>query len=259
MRFVRFVAILAGALALLCLVPFTAAADNTTCDNATWITPDGSVLEGTFAAQEFRWFRFTGKTDRSYALMNEFPNPDGTTGGGITPPEGPCGSTVVAAGGTVTSTTFQEPTAYANTAPGRYSIKVAANQTVYFGIFGPAAGMQYRIRVEDTTQINTFFSTYSGFNTFYRFTNTTNQSVSVTLKLVSDAGTVVASETFTVSANRAAPTRNTSAADLNVPANTAGFAVITHLGTPGAIAADAFLSGTGGVLPLRIVNARQPR
>ena len=78
-----------------------------------------------------------------------------------------------------------------------------------------------------------------------------------------DAGTIVVNDTFTVAANSTAPTRNTGPSDYNVPDNTAGQAIITYDGTPGAIQVDGF-SGNFSVnppivLPIKIVPARQQR
>jgi hypothetical protein len=243
----------AAVCAAVLVVPSAARADNTTCANATWIVPDGSVIELTFPSNDQRWYRFAARADRSYAIMTENPNPDGTITGGMIAAEAPCGTAHP-----VFSTSFMEPTAYSGTAPSRRSLVPTATQDIFIGVIG-STGNQFRIRVEDTTQVNTFFSTFSGFETFYRFANTTNSSVTYTLKMIDDLGNVVATTSATIAGNRSGATRNTSPGDLNVADNTAGFAIITHNGTPGAIAADGFLSNGTAVLPLKIVNSRQSR
>jgi hypothetical protein len=245
------------------LASTTARADNTACAGAIILVPDGSPKTGTLlAAAEKRWFRFVAKADRSYAVMLDNLSPADGPGPvlGLEIPSVSCGGTTLFIHG-ITDT---EPAGHDGTnGSGRYALKISADTNVFFSVFSipsaAAAGAQFSIRVQDTTQINTFFSTFSGYNTFYRFTNTTNTTASVTLKLVSDGGAVVATSTFTVQPNSSAPTRNTSAGDLNVPPNTAGFAVITHDVTPNGVAADAFLSNGTSVLPLKIVDARQGR
>ena len=115
----------------------------------------------------------------------------------------------------------------------------------------------------ETTLTSPLFTTFSGFQTFYRFNNPTNQAVSVTLKLIDDTNAVVGNTTFTVAANSTAPTRNTGPTDLNLAPNTAGQAIITHDGNPGAIQVDGFSGNFSisppSVIPIKIVAARQQR
>jgi hypothetical protein len=252
------VAFVAGLVVVL-LRPGIARADNTTCANATWTMPDGSGNSGTFAAAETRWFRFAVKADRSYAIMSDNPNPDAAIAGGIFPLQSDCAGTAVP--GTQGNIAFVEPEPRSGVSIWTRLAFISTSATdVFFGVVGNAAGQAYRVRVEETTQFNTFFSTFGGFETLYRFTNTTNMNpLTVTLKLVSDAGATVGNTTFTIPANSSAPTRLTGPTDLNVADNTAGFSIITHNGPPGALAADAFLRSATAVLPLKIVNGRQQR
>jgi hypothetical protein len=96
---------------------------------------------------------------------------------------------------------------------------------------------------------------------FYRFQNTTNEEVNLTLTLVNDGATTVASVTLAVPAGATAPTRHTGLSDLNVPDNQAGQAIITHDGPPGAIQVDGFLRAVSGstlvILPIKITAARE--
>jgi hypothetical protein len=243
--------------------PAIALADNTTCAAATLIVPDGNLHEGFFgAANEHRWFRFATRADRSYAVMMEnMSAPDWAPLINMSSVFPDCASSALPAGTSLSLPWNGEPISSDDgfTGAGRWTLMTASAFTARFDLIGSAAGQQYSVRVEDTTQINTFFSTYSGFNTFYRFTNTINLTLTVRLKMVNDAGVTVVNTSFNILAGRSAPTRNTTASDLNVPANTGGFAIITHSGPPNALAADGFLMQGTTVLPIKIVDARQRR
>jgi hypothetical protein len=120
---------------------------------------------------------------------------------------------------------------------------------------------QYTYSVSETTLYNPLWSTFGGFETFYRIQNTTNEDINVTLTLVNDGGTAVANTTLAVPAGATAPTRNTGPSGLNVPDNQAGQAILTHDGPPGAIQADGFLGNFSVfppvVLPIKITTARE--
>jgi hypothetical protein len=255
-------ALLAG---LVMLLPAPARADNTVCSAPIVVVPDGSVYNGTMTAPaQARWFTFRAKADRSYAVSVDNLTPTdinqafslsitGTCGGFSLPP----GIVLRQNLSVVEPVIWNDP----SFSESRMTLTTTADGPIVIEVFDLTAGSvgSFSLRVEDTTQINTFFSTFGGFETFYRFTNTTNMDLQVRLKMVSDAGAVVRDFGFTIPPNRSAPTLNTTGTSLVVPANLAGFAIITHDGPPNALAADAFLSGHGVVLPLKIVDARQKR
>ena len=49
----------------------SARADNTVCDGAIFLVPDGSAQTGTLAAGETRWFKYDNKARRSYSIEVE--------------------------------------------------------------------------------------------------------------------------------------------------------------------------------------------
>jgi hypothetical protein len=254
--------VLAAALSL--VASSAARADNTVCSGAITLTPDGAVQTGTMTGPTpLRWFLFVAKADRSYSITIENRSPiDVADRVDLASVASDCAATPLPAGtqfngiGNSEPSTIDEATGVGG---GRYGMLTVADSAVFIELAASGLGAVFAIRVEDTTQVNTFFSTFSGFNTFYRFTNTTNNALTVRLKVVSDAGVVVKDTTFVIPPNRSAPTRNTTVGDLNVPVNTAGFTLFMHNGPPNALAADGFLSGNGVVLPLKIVDARQKR
>jgi hypothetical protein len=249
---------IAAVAAVVLLLSGAAYADNTVCTGAVVLVPDGSAQTGSFTAAQPRWFRFSVRADRSYVITSVQNVPsDAGTFVAIGALATDCIGTAFATA--VTNNFGADPAVGSGPAGGdRVSFISTSTIDLFFPVTSGFIGA-FTVTVIDTTQINTFFSTFSGFNTFYRFTNNTVISLNVRLKIVNDAGVVVKDTTFTIPGNRSAPTRNTTAADLNIPANTAGFAVIMHNGPANAVAVDAFLSGGGLVLPLKVVDARQKR
>lgn len=259
----------ATALAAVTAGSVPAQADNTNCSDAEFVVPDGSPHEtsegfrssgGGFSG--FRWFRFRISPDRSYAIITE------DLGRGeyekllvSDPVTGSCGGPTLA----VVDTSSAEPqTVDGSGAVGseRRSFKSSQSTDVFFGVRAQLAGSEYRqpfrVRVEETTLYSPLFSTFSGFEAYYQFQNTTGQNVSVTLKLVSNGGGTVAEDTFTVMANDSGPTRFTSESDLGVADDTVGHAIITHDGAPGSIHVDGFMSSSLApvALPLKVIPAR---
>jgi hypothetical protein len=254
---------MAAVLAAVLLPAAAAQADNTACAGAVSISSDGSWQEGVFTGvSQQRWFKFQAFPDRSYALMTENLSPTDQQSGTLF--TSPTLATCAGTSGGITNLTLSEPTGWDGTGAGRWAYKSTTATEVFFRVTesGTTPGA-FRTRIVETTLVSPLFTTFSNFETFYRFVNTTNQPVSVTLKLISDAGTIVVNDTFTVAANGTAPTRNTGISDYNVADNTAGQAIITYDGTPGAIQIDGF-SGNFSVnppivLPIKIVPARQQR
>ncbi len=173
----------------------------------------------------------------------------------------------------VTFTNDIEP--FSNTGTGmsqfgavRLSLTAANNTEVFFFVntgIATAPG-DFRVRVEETTLFNPLWSTFGGFETFYRFQNATNSACSVTLRMVNDAGTVVANSTQPIPANSTAPTVFTgpmAQGGLNLANDQAGGATITHNCPPGAIQVDGFTGrfdlAAPVVLPIKIQTARQMR
>jgi hypothetical protein len=245
--------------------PAIARADNTACAGAIYVIPDGSVHSGTFTAPgQQRWFTFEAKGTRSYVITVENMTPQDIMPvvGSSTPTTDCAGTLVSSLGSIVTSSWATEPVNGAASNGGmRWSILNLVDTTVNFPAVLGVAGGAFQVRVEDTTQINTFFSTFSGFNTFYRLANTSNQpTLTVWIKMISDANTTLKFIQISILANRSYATMNTTATGLlSIPANTAGFTLFCHDGPTGALALDGFLMQGTVVLPIKILDARQKR
>ncbi len=116
----------------------------------------------------------------------------------------------------------------------------------------------------ETTLFSPLWSTFGGFETFYRFQNTSNGVCNVTLRMVNDAGMQVANTTFPILHNSTVPTvftGPTAQGGLNLANDQAGQAIITHNCPPGAIQVDGFTGrfdlATPVVLPIKIQTARE--
>jgi hypothetical protein len=119
-----------------------------------------------------------------------------------------------------------------------------------------ASAFPYTFTVSDTTLFSPRWSTFSGFTTFYGFTNTTSAALSTTLTLTNIAGTVVATSTQSIPAGQVVYINTTQ---LGVAANNAGMATLSHSGPPGAILADAILGNFTVSPPTTIVGKFEER
>lgn len=128
------------------------------------------------------------------------------------------------------------------------------SENVFVGLVGlPAAGppscgadSEYSIQAWDTTLQSPVWSTFGGFETFYRFLNATNQTIHGTLTLLdATGGTVVATQDFTIPAGATTGTVFTGPGGLNLANDQAGQARFTHDGPVGAILIDGFLGFFG--------------
>lgn len=117
----------------------------------------------------------------------------------------------------------------------------------------PNFGYTYYIRTDDTTLTNPRWSTYSGYDTQWGLYNTTNKTISGTLKVINVDGTLLA--TVPVTAPAGLSTFVIARAS-GVPADHVGNAVFTFIGPPGGILADAyFLSADAKtIVPTLFVN-----
>jgi hypothetical protein len=101
-------------------------------------------------------------------------------------------------------------------------------------------GGVYSYRITDTTLFNARWSTLSGYDSHWSFTNLSDMAITGTLNVYESAGRLL------VSAPVALPpgghsSHFTAPSDLNIPRNDAGYAVFSHNGPPQAILADSYM------------------
>jgi hypothetical protein len=244
-------------------------ADNDVCSGAIVLVPDGSASVGTLAAAApgvTRWFRFVGKAHRSYAVMLEnLTSPSQQSEIAAADMTASCGGPSL---NPRPDTDFIEPVSISCLGSAsfcgaaRTALKTAGDTDVFFPVIqiNEVHGAQFRVRVEETTQFNPFWSTSSGFETYYAIQNTTNDDCSVTLDLRTQANGTPAggasSATFTLAANTST-TRHTGAGDLNLANSQVGQATVTHDCPPGAIQVDAYASTKlGKTMSLKVTTRR---
>jgi hypothetical protein len=91
--------------------------------------------------------------------------------------------------------------------PGRRAVfTVTATDDYFVRVTNNTVGdCHFTMVASDTTLFNPLWSTFGGFETFYKIHNTTNNSCTVTLSLKSDADAAVASSSFIVNAGQTRP------------------------------------------------------
>jgi hypothetical protein len=112
------------------------------------------------------------------------------------------------------------------------------------------------VSVSDTTQYNPRWSTFGGYSTQWGFHNTTNTTISGTLKIYTTAGALVSNTTFNILSGRVV---FKTSSGLAIAASQSGNAVFTHNGPPGAIQADGYMiSGDGKtIVPTKFAPVRE--
>lgn len=128
---------------------------------------------------------------------------------------------------------------------------VTTTQFGFVRLVGDAActaTSEYNIQLFDTTLFNPLWSTNGSFETFYRISNTTNDTINATLRMFNNAGVEVANTAIAIPGNSTAPTINTGPTGLNIADNNAGQALITHDGPAGGLLVDGF-TGIFSVFP----------
>jgi len=240
-----------------------AQAQSVDCNSPTSVAPDGRTLSGSIPAVTTFWFSVAARGTSSYAAEanyptaadSAFPGLDAFAPGDVQP----------ACSGT-SSLSPRNIRLFDPTLPNgnRVSVTAASAMTILVSVTNSTMQPRdFTVRVAETTLFNPLWSTFGGFETFYRLQNTTRDSLTVTLRLINDAGTTVATHNQPLAANSTAPTLFTGpgpAPGLGVTDNQAGQAILTHDGPPGALQVDGFLglfTATPVVLPIKIVPARE--
>jgi hypothetical protein len=197
-------------------VAASARAQSLDCNTPTQVGPDGRSFSGSIPATTTLWFAFSARALGSYsaeanyttAADSSFPAVGVFAPGDVQPG---------CAGGSSLSprnTMLIDP-ALPN--GDRASVTPAAAGTVLVSVSNSTGqARDFSFRVAETTLFNPLWTTSGGFETFYRFENTTNGSCAVRLRLVADqsfGGGTAADVVINVGAGSTAATRNTGAAD----------------------------------------------
>jgi len=98
----------------------------------------------------------------------------------------------------------------------------------------------YSYRVVDTTLFNARWSTYSGYDTQWGFTNTSDMNITGTLSISESSNRLLTTVQITVPPGGQAY-RMSNHSDLNLPRNDSGYAIFSNNGPPQAILGDSYM------------------
>jgi len=248
-------------IAVTLLAAIAACGESTDCLNPSLVEADGRIVTSRFAGSvngndPIYWYGFYGQAAHSYAVefvpttdneniatSLEFGNlfvwgPNDISG---LQQNGCFGSS---------SVTFYAAQAYS---PAIAKGKYGTGQRITFT--APFAGLNivsitnfqvsgtYSYRITDTTLFNPRWSTWSGFDTSWGFTNMSDMPITGTLYVFGSNNQLVTSATVTVPANGQV-FRTTYGYDLKLPRNRDGFVMFAHNGPPGSILGDAIMQNS---------------
>ncbi len=245
----------------------------TSCANPTVVQPSGEPTNFDFVAPtSSNYYQFDVRPNRSYSVTvrqnYDLVNTDLTAGGGggvFLYTDAAC---TVAVPGT-NDTSGSEPPLPANAfRSGFVTPNSVANQSYRIKVTNGngAAGRYIEVVVSETTLFSPLYTTFSGFNTFYRVFNTTGQTITGTMTAFSAAGSVIGTPApVTIPAYSSTQTIYTGPpaagnTAMNIPANNAGPVVFVHNGPAGGVVIDGFSgSFSNGVqtIPIKFVSVRE--
>jgi hypothetical protein len=230
-------------------------AGGSSCNTATGLVPDGSVLSfDAIQPASSNWYQFTATAGRSYSVqMRDDVDPDNTD---LTVtyygPNSTCSSlqpSIPTSIASVTDTHATEPALPASasrssivTCAANFPAPCAGNGggTYWIKVQNASVTVSHyvNVTVSETTIYSAYWNTFGGFNTQWFLQNTTSQPINCLLSLTA-GGVAYTSSLTTVGAGSWAGF--TTAATTFTPAlpvgGTMGFTVITHNGPPGAFQA----------------------
>ena len=249
-------------LSSLCLV-----AESKSCLSPTLAVPDGRIVnspkfEGSFNGYNpTYWYAFYGQAMHAYSVEfvptidNENTNtsinfinliawgPNDIAG---LQSNGCYGPTTLS----ITSTQgFSPSIAQGNYGAGlRISFPEPASGLNILSITNTGAAGAYSYRITDTTMFNPRWSTWSGWDTSWGFTNMSDMAINGTLYVLNGSNQVLVAAPVTLSPNSQV-FRSSGASDLKLPRNNAGSAFFAHDGPPSSVLADSYMvNGNGSVV-----------
>ncbi len=138
----------------------------------------------------------------------------------------------------------------------RISFSAASSGLYMISVTNYQAAGTYSYRFTDTTLFNARWSTWSGFDTSWGFTNMSDMPITGTLYIYGASNKLVASVQINLQANQQV-FRATYSSDLNLARNNAGYAMFSHNGPPGAVLGDAYeVNGNNTVMVPEKFEAR---
>ncbi len=248
-------------IAAILLAAINVCGESTDCSNPSLTEADGRIVTSRFAGSvngnnPTYWYGFYGQAGHSYAVefvpTTDNENTSTSIEFGNLFVWGPNDISGLQQNGCFgsSSVTFYAAQAYS---PAIAKGKYGAGQRITF--IATAAGLNivsitnfqapgtYSYRVTDTTLFNPRWSTWSGFDTSWGFTNMSDMPITGTLYVYGSNSQLLSAAPVTLPANQEV-FRTTYPSDLNLPRNRDGYAVFAHNAPPGAILSDAILQNS---------------
>jgi hypothetical protein len=253
-------------------------AESGDCTNPSIITPDGRINLSVFPAPAkgqnvTYWYGFYGQAGHSYSVEfvspmdNDVPTaPNSYTISFNTFKLWGPNDTLFGCGGN-SSVSYISTAAYSpvlmNNGYGdgeRWAFIAAVSGLYTLTISNSGGTGTYSFRVVDTTFFNARWSTWSGYDTQWGFTNLSDMPISGTFSIYNTATNqlVIAPIPMTIGAGQIVVlSSNLGTGGLNLPRNTSGYAIFAHNGPPGAFLTDAYM--LNGSATLVIYAKFEPR
>jgi len=232
------------------VLPTISFAGGSTCSTATAVIPDGRSLELDYAAPSSTvWYQFGATANRSYSVeVRDDLDPDNSDFT-VLFYAAPVSCSSPVSNTNYTDTHLMEPVAGPHAT--RFSFVSSAAGAYYVSVQNTsnAVGHYVTVTVTETTLYSTNWSTYGNLNTTFAFQNTTSQPINYTLTVIATiGGTQTSSKTGTlgpISTPSSYAGTSTAPSDLNLAAQQAGNAIVTHNGPPGSVQGWALLTDYG--------------
>ena len=217
----------------------------TTCGDDPVISSDGTpVGEDFIASATTAYYKLNVKAGHSYAIEVWAP---------FDPTDGSSPALSLVANDCSTPVSTTDVTADDPDLSGGFSARISwiqgSDASVHVSFNNPdqnSPGYTYYVRVTDTTLFNARWSTYSGWVSYWGFTNTTATAMTGHLTVRGLDGSIVAQSDVSLPVNQATYLQSNKP-PLNVPAQNAGNASFAYIGPPGAVVTDSYMVGTNGL------------
>ncbi len=130
----------------------------------------------------------------------------------------------------------------------RFSFVQSVSGLNIVSITNSQAAGAYSYRFIDTSMFNARWSTWSGYETTWGFTNMSDMTIGGTLYVLDSGNRLLAAGGVILSPNKQV-FHSSSTSDLNLPRNSSGYAIFVHNGPPSSVLADSYMvNGTGTVI-----------
>lgn len=250
------------AVAVFASLPALARAEGTSCGNPTYVAPDGRRIQSTIPAGAtfFLYYLNTSGAANTRSYVFEVRNTTNIWSQGFTVSAfsdvGVCAVALP-----TTDVSGHEPQLHPSSGNRLAFLHPTGNAGAEFSVQNTSGvPLTYEFSISDTTQFSPAWSTSGTYDTYYSFFNTTGNSISVTVNLVTTAGASAGSTTLVVPAGRTAATNTVSLATVR---GQAGTAYLTVRGPVGSILTEAdianFTSTPGYIQPVHFEAVRDQR